>query len=122
MNNRLVAIALPAVFPGAAVALGDDYAYFTTPCDLTVVYVSAAPSQADADLTLDINDDGSGVITAISCAVVATPGTWKSIHMGGANSPVHIAAGSKVSFDANGAANATQIVGFMLALTGEEWS
>jgi len=27
-----------------------------------------------------------------------------------------------VSFDANDAANATQIIGYIFALTGEEWS
>jgi len=122
MNNRLVCIPVPIVFPGASAALGDNYAYFYAPCDLTIVYVTAAPSADDADLTLDINDDGSGAITAISCADADTPGTWKSIHMGGSNSPVTIAAGSKVSFDANDAANATQIIAYIFALTGEEWS
>ena len=122
MNNRLVCISVPNVFPGASAALGANYAYFYAPCDLTIVYVSAAPSVDDSGLTLAINDDGSAVISAFSCADADVPGTWKSIHMGGTNTPVHIAAGSKVSFTAANTENATQIVGYIFALTGEEWS
>ena len=122
MSDRVVVIDLPTVYPGAAAALGANYAYFYAPVDLTVVYVSAAPSADDAGLTLAINDDGSAVISAFACADKDVPGTWKSKHMGGTNDAVTIAAGSKVSFTAANAANGTQIVGQMWALTGEVWS
>lgn len=122
MNDRLVAIDLPAVYPGASSALGANYAYYTAPCDLTVVFVTAAPSTDDTGLTLAINDDGTAVIAAFACADADVPGTWKSIHMGGTNTPVQIAAGSKISFTAANAANGTMILGQMFCLTGEEWS
>ena len=119
MNERLITIPLPAVYPGAAAALGDAYAAVTVPVGCTIVYVSAAPSADDTGLTLDINDDGTGAITALACATKATPGTWKSTHFGGSNAPVKVAANSVLTFDANSAANATVIVGFILALVGE---
>jgi hypothetical protein len=118
MNERLITIPLPAVYPGAAAALGDAYAAITLPFDVTILEVSAAPSADDTGLTLDINDDGSGVITALACATKATPGTWKSIPMGGTNTPVTVAAGSVITFDANSAANGTQIIGFMTVAVG----
>lgn len=119
MNEKLVTIDLPAIYPGAAAALGDAYAAITIPFDLTIIFVSAAPSADDAGLTLDINDDGTAAIAALACATKATPGTWKSTHMGGSNAPVRVAAGSVLTFDANSAANATIIVGQIWALTGE---
>jgi hypothetical protein len=119
MNERLVAINLPAVYPGASAALGADYAVFTAPCDLVLVYVTAAPSVNDAGLTLDIEDDGTAIVDDLACATAATPGTWKSTHVGGTNTPVRIAAGSKISLTAANAANGTSIVGQMWCLTGE---
>lgn len=120
MNERLICIPLPSVFPGASAALGDGYGYYYCRHDLTVVYVSAAPSVDDPGLTLDINDDGTAIIAALSCADADIPGEWESTHVGGTETPVTIAAGSKISFDANAAANATQIVGYILALVGEK--
>ena len=119
MNERLVVIPIPSVFPGAAAALGADFATVTVPFDLTLVYVTAAPSVDDAGLTLDIEDDGTAIVDDLAIAVAATPGTWKSTHVGGTNAPVRIAAGSKISFTAANAANATSIIGQMWCLTGE---
>lgn len=118
MQERLISIALPAIYPGSAAALGDAYAAITTLVDMTIVGVSAAPSADDTGLTLDINSSGGDDITGLACAVKATPGTWKSTHFGGTNTPVFVPAGSVLTFDANNAANATVIVGNILALTG----
>jgi hypothetical protein len=117
MNERLVVMNIDAGEVG--VTLGANFHYFTTPCDLTVIFVCATPSVDDAGLTLDINDDGTGVIAALSCADADAPGTWKSKHMGGTNDPVTIAAGSKVSLDANNAAADTVLHVQIWALTGE---
>lgn len=119
MNERLICIPIPAIYPGASAALGDNFGYYYCRHDLTIVYVSVAPNTDDAGLTLDINDDGTGVITAISCADADVPGEWESTHVGGSQTPVTIAAGSKISFDANSAANATSLIGYILALVGE---
>lgn len=116
MNERLVSIPIPSVYPGAAAALGDNFTYINVPFDCTIVYVCAGASADDANLTLDINDDGTGVITGIDCADKEDPGEWKSTHVGGAETPVRVAAGSELSFDANNAANATVINGYLLVL------
>ena len=122
MNERMTYIPLPAVYPGASAALGDNYAYIDCIQGFTIVGVTAAPSADDTGLTLDINDDGSAAISAISCADADVPGTWKSTHVGGTNTPVHVDAGSKLSFDANSAANGTQIMGYLLVITDEVFS
>lgn len=118
MQERLITINLPALYPGSAAALGDAYAAYTALFDMTIVGVSAAPSADDAGLTLDINNSGGDDITALACAIKATPGTWKSTHIGGTNTPVWVPAGSVLTFDANNAANATVIMGQIYALVG----
>ena len=120
MNNRLVVINIDDGEVG--VTLAATYHYFYAPCDMTIVYVCASPSADDAGLTVDINDDGTAAIAALACATAATPGTWKSKHMGGAQDPVTIAAGSLVSLDANNAAADTRLAVQIWALTGEVWS
>lgn len=117
MNERLVV--LDFVEGEVGVTLSTLFRYLTIPCDLTVIYVCASPSADDTGLTIDINDDGTGVITAVDAATKATPGTWKSTHMGGTNAPVTIAAGSVISFDANSAASGTRVGIQVWALTGE---
>ena len=120
MNERLICIPLPAKYPGAAATLGTNYAYYYCRHDLTIVYVSAAPSADDDDMTLDINDDGTGVITGIDVSDADAPGEWESTHVGGSETPVKIAAGSKISFDVNDDTDAgVQVAGYMLALVGE---
>jgi len=120
MNEKIVVLDFDDGEVG--VTLGALYRYFTVPCDLTVIYVEASPSADDADTTIDINDDGTGVITAVAAATKATPGTWKSTHMGGANAPVTIAAGSVVSLDANSAAANTRLHVEIWGLVGEYWA
>jgi len=108
MMERVVCISL-TVKPTDAGTLGNTYAYFTVPCDLMIIGLSASPHTDDPGLTVDINDDGSGAITALACATAATPGTWVSTHLGGTNAPVRVAADSVVSLDANNAAANTVI-------------
>jgi len=100
------------------VTLGDNYRYIFIPYDLTVIYVEASPSVDDGDLTIDINDDASGVITAVDCADKDVPGTWKSTHVGGTNAPVTIPADSLCSFDANAAAANTAVLVHLWGLVG----
>jgi len=120
MNERLVVLSFDDGEVG--VTLSTNYRYFTLPCDFTVIYIEASPSANDSGLTVDLNDDGTGVIDATACATAATPGTWKSIHMGGANAPVRIAAGSVCSLDANSAASGTRLSVQIWGLTGEAWA
>ena len=111
-------------FGETGVTLGDDFIYHTLPCDFTVIFVSAAPSVNDPDLTLDVNSstDGDGQIAALSCADMDVPGTWKSTAMGGTNAPVTLSAGSKISYDLNDAAANTAIHIELWGFPGTVWS
>ena len=122
MNERLVSIPFKLVNPAEGGALGALDYYLNVPFDCYIVYVSAGADTDDAGLTLDINDDGAAGIAAIDCADKEDPGEWISTHFGGTNDPVYVAAGSELSFDANNAANATTIGGYMLVLTSDVWA
>jgi hypothetical protein len=72
--------------------------------DMTIVGVSLCAEAFTGSPTgfdVDIQDDGSDVIAAVEANTAGTPGTWKSTHMGGTNSPVRVAAGSSVEVDVN---------------------
>lgn len=89
--------------------LGALYRYwYSPPYDITIIYVTVSPSVNDASMTIDIDDDGSNVITAIDCSDQNVPGTWKSVDVGGTNAPVIVAANSLMALDANGAAANTR--------------
>jgi len=118
MNERLIVMDFAQGEVG--VTLSTNYRYIIIPFTITVVAVSCSPSVDDSGLTIDINDDGTGVIAAVDCADADVPGTWKSTHMGGTETPVTIAAGSKISFDANNAAANTVVHVQIWALTGEK--
>lgn len=120
MNERLICICVSDGEVG--VTLGALFHYFYAPCDLTIVEVQGAPSVDDAGLTLDINDDGTAVVAAMSMADQNVPGRWRSKHVGGAEDPVTIAAGSLVSLDMNAAAANTRVLIYIWALTGEKWA
>ena len=122
MNERLVMIPIDLVDPTNTNALGDNEYYINVPFDCYIVYVSAGSDTDDADLTLDINDDGSGVITEIDCADKEDPGEWISTHFGGSNDPVKVDADSELSFDANDATAATTIKGYMLVLSSDVYA
>ncbi len=117
MNERMVV--LDFVEGEVGITLGATWRYFTTPVDLTIIFVCCSPSADDTGLTIDINDDGVEAIGAVTADTKATPGTWKSTHMGGANAPVRIAAGSVISLDANSAAADTRVFVQIWALIGE---
>lgn len=120
MNERLTMISFTLVDPADAGSISTLHYYFDAICDMTIVAVSAAPEKDDAGATIDIDDDGTNVISAIDASDANVPGTWKSTALGGGtNAPVHIAAGSKVSFDANNAAAATAFHVVVWALLGE---
>lgn len=77
---------------------------------MTIVGVSFCASiltGTPTGVTIDIQDDGTDCITAISAGTALTPGTWQSTHMGGTEAPVYIAAGSEVEIDLNLAEGST---------------
>jgi hypothetical protein len=120
MNERLQTISF--VEGETGVTLGDNFRYFTVPFQMTIVAVTCSPSVDDSGATIDINDDGTGVITAIDCSDQNVPGTWKSTHItGGTETPVSVAAGSVLSFDLNNGAANTR-VGIVIWYLGGEVS
>jgi hypothetical protein len=81
---------------------------FLAPTGLTLVYASFHSSADTALATIQIQDDGSDILAAAIDAATANtaPVEWKSVHFGGTNTPIRIAAGSEVEIDvANFAAN-----------------
>lgn len=120
MNEKLICKTVVLVDPTEGNA--PPTMYFYTPVAMTIVMVCAAPHVDDAGADIDIADDGTDVITAVDAADADVPGTWKATGYGGTNSPVVIAAGSKVSVVPNDAAAATQITVDIWFLTGEIFS
>lgn len=120
MAENLICLSKTLVDPTEGQALAALQHYFYAPVDLTIVGVSVAP-EVDDTLTVDINDDGVAVISAIACILKAEPGTWKAVGYGGdadGDSPVKIAAGSLVTIDVNNGENGTALIIDIWALTG----
>ncbi len=117
MNENLIVLSFADGETG--ITLGANYRYQTIPFDMTIVYVSVSPNVDDASATVDINDDGSGAITAIDASDQNVPGRWRSTHVGGTNAPVFMAAGSLLSLDGNATAANTMISVQIWALVGD---
>lgn len=107
MIEVMETLCITLVDPTEGNAVGDDAFAFDALCDMTIVGVSVAPAADDADATLDINDDGSGVITAVDASDADVPGVWSASGFGGTNDPVKVDAGSLVTFDINSGAAGT---------------
>jgi len=121
MNDRLVIFNRSLVDPTEGNAIGTLEGYVDAIVDMTIVGVSVSPQVDDAGATVDIDDDGTNVISGIDASDQNVPGTWKSTALGGGtNAPVHVAAGSKVSFDINAGAIGTAFNVDLYVLIGEE--
>jgi hypothetical protein len=84
---------------------------------MTIVGVSLcaeAFTGTPTGFNVDVQDDGSDVITAVAANTAGTPGTWKTAHMGGTETPVHVAAGSSVEVDVNLAGGSSPTADFTL--------
>ncbi len=121
MNERMVAYTFSIADPTEGSAIGALACYFMLPFGATLIYASGAAFVDDAGLTMDINDDGTVIVTALDIADKEAPGEWISIHAGGTETPVAIAAGSEMTLDFNAAANGNRVDVVMLFLTGESW-
>ncbi len=66
--------------------------------------------------TVDVQDDGTDVITALAASTAGTPGTWLTAALGGSETPVSIAAGSSVEVDVNLTAGSTPTADYTLVL------
>jgi hypothetical protein len=87
--------------------------------DMTIVGVSLcaeAFTGTPSGFTVDIQDDGSDVITGVAANTAGTPGTWKTPHIGGSETPVHVAAGSSVEADVNLSGGSSPTADFTLLI------
>jgi len=121
MNEKLVVYSFSVSDPTDASALGDLACYFMVPFGATLVYASGAPFADDASATMDLNDDGTVIISALDVSDKDVPGEWASTHVGGANAPIAIAAGSEMTLDFNDAAAANRFDVVFHFLAGESW-
>ena len=106
-------------FHVAAIVATDSVIDFSALEDMTIVGVSLcaeAFTGTPTACTIDIQDDGTDVIAAITASTALPPGTWKSVHMGGTNAPVHIVAGSEVEVDLNLTAGSTPTAAFSVVI------
>jgi len=86
---------------------------------MTIVGVSLcaeAFTGSPTGFNVDIQDDGTDVVTAVAANTAGTPGTWKSVHMGGSNAPVHVSAGSSVEVDVNLSGGTSPTADFTLVI------
>ena len=122
MNEQLIAYNLSIFDPDdGAGALGDSSCMVMIPFGATLVYASVSPHEDDGGATLDIQDDGTDIATAIDAAVHLVPGEWISTHCGGSETPVAIVAGSELELDFNSAEATTRFDVTLLFLQGETW-
>lgn len=87
--------------------------------DMTIVGASLCAEAfvgSPTGFNVDIQDDGTDVITALTADTAGTPGTWKTPHMGGTEEIVHIVAGSSVEVDVNLAEGSTPTADFTLVI------
>ncbi len=91
-------------FTAQAQGDADGVHQFQPPRGLTIVgvdVVAEAFTGSPTGFDIDIQDDGTDVITAVSADTAGTVGTWRSKHFGGSNDRVHIDADSTVDIDIN---------------------
>lgn len=119
MNERLFPIHVNVTDPDETAAVAGAAAILVTPFGLTLVAASVAPFEDDAGATLDIQDDGTDIVTGIDASDHDVPGEWLSTHVGGTNDPVSIAAGSEIDLDFNSAAAANRFDVTLWFLVGE---
>lgn len=121
MNERLVAYNLNIADPTEASGITTAACMVMVPFACTLIYVSVSPYADDDGATIDIQDDGTDIVTAVDASDHDVPGEWISIHAGGTETPVAIAAGSEIEVDANAVAVGNRLDVTLLFLTGESW-
>lgn len=108
--------------PTDAAALSTGVMLGALPIPITIVGVSVCPLEDDAGATIDIQDDGTDIITAVDASDADVPGTWLSTHLGGTNAPVEVAADSELEIDFNSAAAGNHFNVIISYLPGERSS
>lgn len=107
--------------PVDTAALAGSGSLWMLPYDYTIIYMSVSPMEDDTGATVDLQDDGTDVITAVDAADHDVPGEWISTAAGGAQTPVYVAAGSEMEFDFNNAAAGNRFDICLVVLAGVNW-
>jgi hypothetical protein len=87
--------------------------------DMTIVGVSLcaeAFTGTPSGFNVDVQGDGSDVITGVAANTAGTPGTWKTLHVGGSEAAVHVEAGSSVEVDVNLSGGSSPTADFTLLI------
>lgn len=121
MNENLVTYNWQVWDPTDTNAVSTSGIVFMVPFTATLVYASVSPFADDAGATVDIQDDGSDIVTAIDASDHDVPGEWISTHCGGSNTPVEIVAGSEMELDFNSAAAGNRFDVTLVFLQGAGW-
>lgn len=121
MNEKLVSYNLSLFDPDDGAGMSTSAWLGMVPFNATLVYASVSPHEDDAGATIDIQDDGTDIVTAIDASDHDVPGEWISTHCGGTQTPQVIAAGSELEIDANAVAATTRLDVTLLFLQGEVW-
>lgn len=121
MNERIITYNLNLTDPDQTSALSGSAAFIPMPVSATLIYAAIAPFEDDAGATMDIQDDGTDIVTAVDASDHDVPGEWISTHCGGSQTPVSIAAGSMIEIDLNSAAAGNRFDITLWFLTGETW-
>lgn len=122
MNEKIVTYNLSVFDPDDNTgSVGASACMVMVPFGATLIYASVSPHEDDADATMDIQDDGTDIVTAIDASDHDVPGEWISVHAGGTQTPVAIAAGSEIELDFNSAAATTRFDVTLAFLQGEIW-
>ena len=83
---------------------------FKAPIGMTLVGVTLYPEAFTGTPTgfnVDVNVGETAAVTALAANTAATPGEWKTGHLGGSKVAVAIAAGDAVTLDVNLAGGTT---------------
>lgn len=91
------------------------------PFGFTIVGVSLcaeAFTGSPTGFSIDVQDDGSDVITGVSADTAGTAGTWESTHVGGSNDPVHVDADSEIEIDVNFSGGSSPTADYDVVLFG----
>jgi len=120
MNERLIAYNLNIGDPDESAGVTTSASMVMVPFGCTLIYASVSPYADDPGASIDIQDDGSDIVTAVDATDHDVPGEWISTHAGGTETPVAIAAGSEIEVDVNAGAVANRFDVTMLFLTSEE--
>ena len=107
------------VFTGKSVPATANYHKWVALNGMTIVGITlcaATLTGAPSGFNIDLNDDGTGVISTVSANTAGTVGEWRSTATGGVNDAVQVARGSLLSVDLNFSGGSTPSADYTLVI------